>query len=389
LLYSISMKIKIPLIVTALVIMLLPTSIVNANETQININSPLCLPFNNGQENCAAVGPSEYLKSLDEIGIKLPIVDLPAKNLAEELGILPYFYVGLNQSRTISRYPSPEDAIADTNAFRNIEAGFNYATFTDYRIIDNKKIYMINPGIWVNGSDTTGRVAGSSFSGLTFSGTPTNQFGWMIFTSESKRTPGYKEADYIKRPLNRYDVIQIFDTVTIDGIRWHLIGPDAWIDGRYAALVYPTQTPPEEVKSNRWIEINLFEQTVSVYEDGHLAFATLVSSGLPGWWTRPGVFQITEKVSSTLMTGSLEADRSDYYYLQDVPFAMYFDEARAFHGAYWHNSFGYQRSHGCANLSPADSQWLFEWANEGDYVYVWDASGVTPEDPDLYGAGGA
>jgi lipoprotein-anchoring transpeptidase ErfK/SrfK len=68
---------------------------------------------------------------------------------------------------------------------------------------------------------------------------------------------------------------------------------------------------------------------------------------------------------------------------------MYFDQARALHGAYWHNSFGYKQSHGCVNLSPADSQWLYMWGDVGDWVYVWDPSGETPTDPSLYGAGGA
>ena len=66
---------------------------------------------------------------------------------------------------------------------------------------------------------------------------------------------------------------------------------------------------------------------------------------------------------------------------------MYFDEDRALHGAYWHNQFGQQLSHGCVNLSLGDSHWLYNWANDGDTVYVYDPSGRTPEDPSLYGAG--
>jgi len=32
---------------------------------------------------------------------------------------------------------------------------------------------------------------------------------------------------------------------------------------------------------------------------------------------------------------------------------------------------------------------LFNWANNGDYVYVWDPSGSTPTDPNYYTPGGA
>ena len=89
------------------------------------------------------------------------------------------------------------------------------------------------------------------------------------------------------------------------------------------------------------------------------------------------------------MMGAFEADRSDFYYLEDVPYTMYYDQLRALHGAYWRTAFGFPQSHGCINLAPADARWLFEWAVEGDWVYVWDPSGETPTDPNYYGEGGA
>ena len=65
------------------------------------------------------------------------------------------------------------------------------------------------------------------------------------------------------------------------------------------------------------------------------------STGVDPFWTRPGIFQIYVKKPAETMSGATEADRSDYYYLEDVPWTMYFDEERALHGAYWHNMFGY------------------------------------------------
>ncbi len=51
----------------------------------------------------------------------------------------------------------------------------------------------------------------------------------------------------------------------------------------------------------------------------------------------------------------------DAYFLEKVPWSMYFDKDVALHGAYWHDKFGTRRSHGCVNLSPADAHWLFDW----------------------------
>jgi lipoprotein-anchoring transpeptidase ErfK/SrfK len=149
--------------------------------------------------------------------------------------------------------------------------------------------------------------------------------------------------------------------------------------------VDPRASPPEGVTGSRWIEINLAEQTLAVYQDNHLVFATLVSSGVDAYWTRPGVFHIYEKKDTETMSGSTEANRSDYYYLEDVPWTMYFDDKRALHGEYWHTRLGYQHSHGCVNLSVGDAHWLYDWAGIGDTVYVYDPSGKTPTDPSSYG----
>jgi len=118
-----------------------------------------------------------------------------------------------------------------------------------------------------------------------------------------------------------------------------------------------------------------------VYDQGEMVFATIVSSGINPFFTRPGLFQIYQKLDTeTMSTGNV----NDYYFLEDVPYTMYFDESRALHGAYWHSLFGYTRSHGCVNLSIADSHWLYDWAQVGEWVYVWDPTGRTPTDPAFY-----
>jgi hypothetical protein len=39
---------------------------------------------------------------------------------------------------------------------------------------------------------------------------------------------------------------------------------------------------------------------------------------------------------------------------------MGFRKHYAMHGAYWHDSFGKKRSHGCVNLTPRDARKVFE-----------------------------
>ena len=78
-----------------------------------------------------------------------------------------------------------------------------------------------------------------------------------------------------------------------------------------------------------------------------LVFATVIATGLEPFWTRPGLFQIYQKKETETMRNN---DPTDYYYLDNVPWTMYFDKARALHGAYWRTRFGYPQSHGCVNL---------------------------------------
>ncbi|MBP8964994.1 MAG: L,D-transpeptidase, partial [Flexilinea sp.] len=145
----------------------------------------------------------------------------------------------------------------------------------------------------------------------------------------------------------------------------------------------------EGVTNGRWIEVDLHEQVVMAYENNSLVFAAMVATGMKPFYTKPGIFQIYEKKEAENMTGAFEADKSDYYSLDDVPFTMYFDEARALHGAYWRAWYGYEQSHGCVNMTIGDAHWLYNWAQIGDTVYVHDPSGETPTDPSYYGAGGA
>ena len=150
------------------------------------------------------------------------------------------------------------------------------------------------------------------------------------------------------------------------------------------AQVVINTTPPDGVTNGRWIDVNLAEQSLAVYDNYQLVFATVIASGQEPFWTRPGLFQIQQKKETETMRNN---DPSDFYYLDNVPWTMYFDGARALHGAYWRTRFGYPQSHGCVNLSVGDAHWLFNWAVQGDWVFVHDPSGQTPTDPALYTGG--
>lgn len=351
---------------------------------------PVCLPeaYSEPPENCLLAGPAAALSELAALGITYPRRALPARQIDPDIGIVPYYYVRA-AAGPVRIFASLEDAIEGKNPKRIIEAGFNYLTFIDSREVDGKRYYLIAPGEWVRRDQVSPWSVISRFAGLEFSATPANAFGWFLWPLESQHTPGINNAVTTGRWYSKQQVFQLYERLELDGLVWYRIGPEEWIESRGTAVVFPNPTPPEGVSGGRWIDIDLDQQVVAVYDNYRLVYATMTSTGVPGWWTRPGLFQIFEKVETTYMTGAFEADRSDFYYLEDVPYTMYFDEARAFHGAYWHDYFGIEQSHGCVNLSNADAFWLYQWADIGDWVYVHDRSGLTPTDPSLYGSGGA
>lgn len=353
----------------------------------------LCPPeiYVSAPQDCLLAGPSDYLTRMASLGLTFPPQPIRDQPIDPVLSILPFNYATLDKAAT-PVYATLEDAINGKSPIRTIEAGrLKYISYTDYEETPKGRFFQLRSGGWVQVSSRVS-IPHSFPGGLTFTHTPERSFGWILPlgpTVETKRTPGYQKDDYTGHLKNQYDIVQVYAVQQVGNSEWYMVGPDEWIDQRYIGRVVPNLTPPEEVTNGRWIEINLFEQTLMVYDHNEMVYATLIASGIDPFFTRPGLFAIYKKYESTPMAGTFEADRSDFYYLEDVPWTMYYDKARALHGAYWRAMFGFTQSHGCVNLAPGDAHWLYDWANIGDWVYVWDPSGKTPTDPKYYGDGGA
>jgi lipoprotein-anchoring transpeptidase ErfK/SrfK len=391
---------KRPLLLLVIVIFFSVLLVTNSQKAlsadDLDVAKPLCLPgiYHSTTGPCSAMGPSSYLTSMAEKGITFPITKVPGEKPDPSLTNIDKHY-GLVRTRNAPVYGSMEDALANKKgkAIRRIDSPFTYVSYIDEPVVNGKRVYQIDPGAWMTASDVVRVGAVPLFQGLTFKQTPERPFGWVLsYLSpgpvETKRTPGKTIDDYTGHELNNHEVVWVYDEKIIGDSEWYMIAPDEWIPGNTIARVIPNPSPPKGVNNDRWIEINLFEQTLSVYDGRQLVFATLIASGLEPFWTRPGLFQIFKKIDSTPMSGSFEQDHSDAYYLEDVPWTMYYDEGRALHGAYWRANLGFPQSHGCVNLTVGDSHWLFDWANMGDWVYVWDPSGKTPTDPAKYSSGG-
>jgi hypothetical protein len=366
------------------------TGVQAASGDEPYAGTPLCLPevYPNGTPDCLLYGPSGLLKSLAEKGIPYPMRELPVVTPDPALGTAPDLYLKVGD-QAFPVYASLADAEA-RNPTRYMDAGMKFLTYYERVDTDTGVYYRLTNGLWVEAgeADTSRYATWMRLFGLFFYQNPANDFGWIIDQADVRTEPGYNAA-LTGKSLPRETVVQVYDMVNQDGTDWYMIGWNEWVERRQIRQFHVNLVPPEGVDNNRWIDINLYEQTLGIYEDGNLIYATLIASGLDPFFTRPGLFQIYKKLEKGDMSGAFEADRSDYYYLQNVPYTLYYDEARAIHGAYWRTMFGYPQSHGCVNVSIGDASIVFDWAEVGDWVHVWDPSGETPTDEKLYTSGGA
>lgn len=115
--------------------------------------------------------------------------------------------------------------------------------------------------------------------------------------------------------------------------------------------------------NERWIDIDLTNQSLSAYEGADLVNYFIVSTGRGGSPTVTGTFHIWVKVRIQAMSGP-------GYYIKDVPWVMYFYQSYGIHGTWWHNNFGTPMSAGCVNMTIDDAKWMYDWASVGTTVKV-------------------
>jgi lipoprotein-anchoring transpeptidase ErfK/SrfK len=182
------------------------------------------------------------------------------------------------------------------------------------------------------------------------------------------------------------------------------------------AVMEPQEWPKAATSGEKWIEVSILNQTLTLWEGKKPVYATLVSTGQDGIRdpkttksTVQGAFRIRNKFITAMMDSNEKAggaeskvsaggkssddkaekggkeDKADKagkedkakedkgeegktirrgaggFELRDVPYVQYFEGAYALHVAYWHDVFGTARSHGCVNLSPIDGQRIFSW----------------------------
>jgi hypothetical protein len=314
----------------------------------------LALPVyaNDAEESpCASVTvdnltPSEACVELMEDQLEPIVAEITEDRYT--MSTYTYWRVG---PHAVNMYDAPNG-----NVIGQQPEGFNFVIATDTSV---EGWVQIRGGQWMHADDVE-LYQPSYFKGVRLLDNLEQTFGWVMDNMFTSDYPGGPQSVDNGRLVLRYDRVNIFGQVEVDGWIWYMVGPNQWIEQRVMAIAKRTERP--ESVSGRWVAIDLYEQTLVAYENDTAVFATLVSTGLPNWDTREGIFEVWARTASDGMSGATGAP--DAYALQSVPWVMYFDEDISLHGTYWHDGFGYRHSHGCVNLSISDARYIFEWTEQ-------------------------
>jgi hypothetical protein len=156
---------------------------------------------------------------------------------------------------------------------------------------------------------------------------------------------------------------------------WAQVGQGRYIYGRNVgrtAPVAPPPLPPDAPASGKWIDVDLTQQVMTAYEGRTPVRVVETTTGMAGWETPPGFYQIHTRVANETMTsGAIGAEH--YYKLEDVLFTQYFsNRGHAIHFAWWRTpeTIGRPGSHGCLNLLLDDARFFWDWATIGTPIYV-------------------
>jgi hypothetical protein len=158
---------------------------------------------------------------------------------------------------------------------------------------------------------------------------------------------------------------------------------DLWAKSRDGSYIYsrnigrnapilPTPIPGDAPVWGKWIDVNLVQQLLTAYDGATPLRTIVITTGMAGWETPPGLFSIVHRVANeTMNSGAIGAE--NFFRLDDVLFTQYFtDLGHALHFAWWRTkeTIGRPGSHGCVNLLLDDARFLWDWAELGTPVYT-------------------
>jgi hypothetical protein len=295
-------------------------------------------------------------------------IELPSDSASEEADAgQPWWQREDNKDELHNLKLTDLNADADDILGGRMVAGFYVAV--DRRFVWNGRAWYKTTRGLVAPADRFWEAAASDFHGVELGKDFTLPVAWVY--GGRKSTTLY-QIDGENKPPRSAGSVARFEPIQLTGRvcerasrRYHETRSGLWVLDAHVRITAPNAPPADLGSGERWLDVNLREQTLVAFEGGTPVYATLISSGKESriqdkdHRTPVGEWHIREKHLTTTMDGDGTAAGDMPYSIEDVPFVMYFHRSYAVHGAFWHSNFGVQMSHGCVNVAPIDAKRLF------------------------------
>ena len=333
-------------------------------------------------ELCPSYGPGTTAYRIASIRTPDPLPELPVLELPhdEDDKLVPHAYAYV-RALPLNIYRHPMEAAMGLPPVRTMLSGDWWVSVGGLVEYEGQRWYQINKEEFVP-ADALAFANPSHFQGVYLTEQPQHPFAWINRWVQPSVVPqGAINAGV--EGLKRYQLVTIFAEERRGDEIWYLVGPDQWVEQKNVARVDVDPPSPEIGPGEKWIEVDLFEQTIAAYEGERMVYATLISSGRTATATPPGLYRLWSKVREGKMSNpDVDDGAPAWYFIEDVPWTMYFHGGYSIHAAFWHDAFGFTRSHGCVNLAPRDALWFFNWADpfiaeDTDLIYIGESTPST------------
>jgi len=170
------------------------------------------------------------------------------------------------------------------------------------------------------------------------------------------------------------DGIRTLDNGTVE---YHVLekhgsyGDKFWADARAFQPLSPEDLSPirPEVPDKK-IVVDVTHQSLSAYEGTKEVLYAKVSTGalvnnegqsVTGWATPIGDYHVVNRKYVSLHMAGGNTAASGYEDFAVSYSSIFATGGVAFHSTYWHNAWGSPMSHGCVNMKPDDSKFIYRW----------------------------
>jgi L,D-transpeptidase catalytic domain len=331
-----------------------------AKGTRVAVRGELQVPSRYACESGVylAVSPFGWLCSSDTRPTDGAPSTSPVLNLVDDTPV-PYRYAMVNvaEGSFVPMWGSVSDLWSHLEPERQLGRGDSIAIEQVIENFEGARYYVTVDGKVVPSEGLSSLKNFSAWQGVALDASTHFPFGWVT----PQKAPLYDAPDGKKKvgELVRRTRVDVLEEAGEAKKRWLRVGEGQWLRADHVNEVRVTARPEGTGSHPQWVDVDLGEQVVVAYANDQPVYATLTSSGREPNHTPRGNYPVWGKASAITMK-SQEYDDAPYY-VNRVPWVMFFQAHNALHGAYWHDRFGVVKSHGCANLAPLDARHLFEW----------------------------